>query len=124
MTAEFDADLTVLEHLRGYPQDLQRYANLMKQAHPRGRSAVALLLSRPAPEGFVETICRYVRDGVAIVTAVGAAEAAGLPPREFLERLAARADFPAPLFRQDHRAVWRKAEVDAYLRRWKEAAPS
>jgi hypothetical protein len=122
MTAEFSVDFEVLEHLRGYPEDLRRYANLIKQTHPRGRSAVEFLLSRPAAGDFVEAVCRYVRDGVPIITAVGAAEAAGLPPQDFLDRVAARADFPAPLFRRDHRVLWRRGDVTAYLQTWKETA--
>jgi hypothetical protein len=124
MAMEFSVDFAVLEHLRGYPDDLHRYANLMKQAHPRGQSAVAFLLGRPGSGDFVETVCRYVRDGVAIITAVAAAEAAGLPPRDFLDRVASREDFPAPLWRRDHRALWRRDEVAAYLRAWKERASS
>jgi hypothetical protein len=118
VTAEFSEDFAVLEHLRGYPEDLHRYANLMKQAHPRGQSAVGFLLGRPGAGDFVETVCRYVRDGIEILTAVEAAEAAGLSPQDFLNRLASREDFPAPLFRRDHRAVWRRDEVAAYLRTW------
>jgi len=111
----FPQDFAVLAHLRGYPEELRRYANLMKQAHPRGRSAVEFLLARPPTHDFVEAVCRLVRDGVEIVSAVEAAELAGLPPRAFLDEVASRADFPAPLFRQEHRALWRRADVDAYL---------
>ncbi len=118
MAEKFGADFQVLAHLRGYPEDLRRYSNLMKQIHPRGRSAVDFLLGRPSSGDFVEVICRFVRDGVDVVTAVEAAEAAGLPPREFLDRLASREDFPAPLFRSEHRALWRRGEVQAYLGRW------
>jgi hypothetical protein len=118
MSAEFSVDLTVLEHLRGYPEDLHRYANLMKQAHPRGQSAVAFLLGRPGTGDFVETVCRYVRDGIPLVTAVEAAAWTGLSPRDFLDRLASREGFPAPLFRREHRAVWRRDEVTAFLRTW------
>lgn len=104
MATEFGVDFRVLEHLRGYPEELRRYANLMKQSHPRGQSAVEFLLRRPSSGDFVE-----------------AAESAGLPPREFLDRLASRKDFPAPLFRKEHRALWARGEVDAYLRTWKAA---
>jgi hypothetical protein len=124
MTVEFGVDFKVLEHLRGYPEDLRRYANLMKQTHPRGQSAVELLLNRPGSGDFVEAVCRYVRDGVEIITAVAAAETAGVPPPDFLERVASREDFPTPLFRRDHRAVWRREEVEAYLRTWRETASS
>jgi hypothetical protein len=37
MATEFVVDFKVLEHLRGYPEELRRYSNLMKQSHPRGR---------------------------------------------------------------------------------------
>jgi len=111
----FPQDLKVLEHLRGYPEELRRYSNLLKQTHPRGQSAVEFLLKRPASGDFVEAVCRLVQDGVEIVSAVEAADLAGVSPRTFLDEVASRPDFPAPLFRQDHRALWRRAEVDAYL---------
>lgn len=111
----FPQDFKVLEHLRGYPEELRRYSNLVKQTHPRGQSAVEFLLKRPSTGDFVEVVCRLVRDGVEIVNAVEAAELVGVPPRAFLDEVASRPDFPAPLFRQDHRALWRRAEVDAYL---------
>lgn len=117
MTAEeFGVDFKVLEHLRGYPEDLRRYSNLIKQVHPRGQSAVAFLLGRPPSGDFVEAVCRFVRDGVDVVSAVEAAEAVGLPPGEFLDRVASREEFPAPLFRRGHRALWARREVEAYLR--------
>lgn len=112
----FPHDLAVLAHLRGYPEDLRRYSNLIKQAHPRGMSAVEFLLKRPSTGDFVEAVSRLVRDGVEIVTVVAAAEMAGVPPRTFLEEIASRADFPAPLYRKEHRAAWRRADVEAYLR--------
>lgn len=112
----FALDLQVLQHLRGYPDDLHRYANLMKQAHPRGMSAVEFLLSRPASaDGFLEALCRLVRDGEPILTAVEAAGQAAVPPAQFLGDVAARPDFPAPLFRREHRAIWRKTDIEAYL---------
>ena len=111
----FPQDFKVLEHLRGYPEELRRYSNLLKQTHPRGQSAVEFLLKRPASGDFVEAVCRLVQDGVEIVSAVEAADLAGVSPRTFLDEVASRPDFPAPLFRQDHRALWRRAEVDAYL---------
>jgi hypothetical protein len=37
---QFDEDLKVLSHLRGYPEDLRHYSNLIKQSHPRGMSAL------------------------------------------------------------------------------------
>ncbi len=116
MSEPFAIDFAVLEHLRGYPEELHRYANLMKQTHPRGMSAVEFLLGRAgAQDGFLETICRMVKGGEAAVTAVEAAELAGVPPRAFLEDVAARPGFPAPVFRREHRAVWRKQDIEQYL---------
>ena len=113
--APFPHDTAVLVHLRGYPEDLHRYANLLKQTNPRGRSAVEFLLGRPPSGDFVEAIARAVRDGVEIVTAVEAAELAGLTPPAFLKDLAGRPDFPSPLYRSEHRAIWRRAEVQVFL---------
>ena len=45
MATAFGVDVKVLEHLRGYPEELRRYSNLMKQSHPRGPSSTAR--SRP-----------------------------------------------------------------------------
>ncbi len=116
VTDPFARDIEVLHHLRGYPDELHRYATLMKQTHPRGISAVQFLLGRTgAQDGFLETICRMVASDDPPLTAVGAAEMAGVPPTVFLADLAARANFPAPVFRQAHRAVWRKADIEHYL---------
>jgi len=57
MATEFGADFKVLEH-------------------SRGQSAVEFLLRRPSSGDFVEALCRFVRDGVDMVTAVEAAESA------------------------------------------------
>lgn len=117
MAAEFPMDFKVLEHLRGYPDDLKRYSNLLKQIHPRGMSAVEFLLKRPpAQDDFVDAVCRLVRDGEEIFNVVEAADAAHLPPQMFLDDMASRPDFPQPLFRNGHKAVWRKAEVLTYLK--------
>ncbi len=116
MSEPFARDFEVLQHLRGYPEELHRYTNLMKQTHPRGTSAVEFLLGRAgAQEGFLEAICRMVRSGEEAASAVEAAELAGVPPKVFLEEIASRPDFPAPVFRAEHRAVWRRAEVERYL---------
>lgn len=116
MSEPFAQDFEVLQHLRGYPEELHRYANLMKQTHPRGMSAVEFLLGRAgAQEGFLETICRMVKGGEPLVTAVEAAELAGVNPRTFLDDVAARDNFPPPVFRREHRVVWRKGDVDKYL---------
>ncbi|MDQ7844721.1 MAG: hypothetical protein QN149_10905 [Armatimonadota bacterium] len=113
----FPLDIKVLAHLRGYPEELRRYSNLIKQGHPRGISAVEFLLRRPPSGDFVEAIARAVQGGEEVVTAVEAAEMAGISPKALLEELAARPDFPAPLYRKEHRALWRRAEVQAYLDR-------
>lgn len=112
----FPLDAAVLAHLRGYPEDLHRFANLIKQTNPRGTSAVEFLLKRPPAGEFVEALARAVHDGVPVVTAVEAAELAGLPPRRFLDEMASRADFPPPRYRREHRAVWRRDDVEAWLR--------
>ncbi len=118
MASEFALDFKVLQHLRGYPDELRRYSNLLKQSHPRGISAVEFLLKRPtSPDGFVEAICRLVRDGEDILSAVEAADRVGLPPQAFLEHVASDPQFPAPLFGSAHRKIWRTADVEAYLNR-------
>jgi len=118
VAAEFALDFKALEHLRGYPDDLKRYSNLIKQVHPRGMSAVEFLLKRPiAADDFVAQVCRLVRDGEEIMSVIEAAEAAGLEPKAFLAGLASDPEFPQPLFRKDHKAVWRRADVEAYLAR-------
>lgn len=116
VAAEFAIDFKVLEHLRGYPDELKRYSNLIKQVHPRGMSAVEFLLKRPsAADDFVALVCRLVRDGEEIMSVVEAAEAAGLEPKAFLAGPASDPEFPQPLFRKDHKAVWRRADVEVYL---------
>lgn len=114
----FEEDLKVLAHLRGYPDDLRHYSNLIKQAHPRGMSAVRLILSRPVSStSLIAAICRYMSEGVAIASALEVAELLGVPPRRFLDEIASRADFPAPLFAADHRRIWRLEDVEAYRMR-------
>src|SRR3989454_12588369 len=82
----FAGDFEVLKHLRGYPEELHRYANLMKQTHPRGMSAVEVLLGRGgAQDGVPGTICRVVKAGATVVPAVEAGERAAAPPREVRE---------------------------------------
>lgn len=114
----FADDLKVLAHLRGYPDDLQRFSNMIKQAHPRGTSALRLVLGRPvASNSLVAAVCRAVADGVPIATAVEAAERFGMPPAQFLAAIASRPDFPRPLFAAGHRRLWRLADLDAYAAR-------
>jgi hypothetical protein len=114
----FAEDLKVLAHLRGYPEDLRHYSNLIKQAHPRRTSALQLVLRRPASSGsLIAAVCRAVADGVPIASAVEAAERFGVPPAQFLAEIASRPDFPEPLFAADHRRIWRIADLDAYAAR-------
>lgn len=111
----FADDLEVLAHLRGYPEEFTRFANLMKQAHPRGKTALAVVLGRPAAEdSLVTAVCRNVAQGVPVLNAVEIAELWGLPPGRFLDEVASRPGFPAPLFAQEHRRLWRRQEVEAY----------
>ncbi|MDR7543542.1 MAG: hypothetical protein QN120_04755 [Armatimonadota bacterium] len=111
----FAEDLAVLAHLRGYPEDLRHYSNLIKQAHPRGLSALALVLRRPqASDSLIAAVCRYIAEGTPIASAVEAAELFGLPPAQFLDQVASRADFPRPLFAVEHRRLWRRADLEAY----------
>ena len=48
----FLRDTLVLRHLRGYPEELRHYSNLIKQAHPRGISALDFVLRRPAAVSY------------------------------------------------------------------------
>jgi hypothetical protein len=111
----FEEDLKVLAHLRGYPEDLRHYSNLIKQAHPRGMSAVRLILGRPTSStSLVAAVCKHVSEGTPIASAVEAAELFGEPPGQFLNETASRADFPAPLFSVEHKRIWRLADIEAY----------
>jgi predicted HTH domain antitoxin len=114
----FEEDLRVLTHLRGYPEDLRHYSNLIKQAHPRGTSALRMVLSRPsASASLIAAIAQRISEGTDIVSAIEAAELFAVPPRQFLEEVASRPDFPAPLFAAEHRRIWRRADVEAYRAR-------
>jgi hypothetical protein len=55
-----------------------------------------------------------VSEGVPIASAIETAELFGVAPRQFLDEVATRADFPAPLFAADHRRIWRLADLEAY----------
>jgi hypothetical protein len=111
----FEEDLKVLSHLRGYAEDLRHYSNLIKQAHPRGMSALKLVLGRPsASDSLIAAVCRYVVEGTPIASAVEAAELFGVPPGRFLSEVAARPGFPEPLFAVEHRRIWRLADLEAY----------
>ncbi len=108
-------DLEVLAHLRGFPEELARYANLVKHAHPRGSSACALIIHRPGPPGFLRALCQLVAQGESVVTTWELARRSGLEPAELLEALD-RGELPSPEFRDGTKAVWRREAVEAWLR--------
>jgi len=111
-TVSRDIDLVVLAHLRGYPAELRRFSNLVKQAHPQGRTAAEFFLSRPVAEGsFVAALCRLVQAGEEIVTVVEAAELLGVPPSTLLDPDAVK--LPPPIFGEGQHRVWRRADVVA-----------
>ncbi len=107
-------DTLVLAHLRGYPEELRHYSNLIKQAHPRGMSALDFVLRRPtASDSFIAAICRQVAAGEEVLSAVEAAERFSVAPRAFLETIASQPDFPFPLFASGDRRIWRAADIEA-----------
>jgi len=104
-----DLDLMVLHHLRGYPDELRRFSNLMKQSH--GRTAAEYFLARPvAGDSFIAAVSRLVMAGEDIVTVVEAAELLGVPPATLLtpER---QHDLPEPLTGEGRYQLWRRADV-------------
>ena len=104
-----DLDAVVLRHLRGFPEELHRFANAVKQA--RGRSAVELFLSRPAPaDSFLAALCRAARDGDDVVTVVEAAELLGRPAAELLTPQSDAA-LPPPVWGTDRRRLWRRGDI-------------
>ncbi len=121
----YQRDTRVLAHLRGYPEELRHYSNLIKQSHPRGTSALDFVLRRPAAsDSFIAAICRLVAAGEEVLSAVEAAERFGVPPRTFLETIAARPDFPPPLFAHEEKRVWRTGDVEAYRQQHGETPPA
>jgi len=121
----FARDAQVLPHLRGYPEELRHFSNLIKQAHPRGISAVEFVLRRPAAsDSFIAALCRLVAAGEAVLSAVEVAERFGVPPRVFLRTIAARPEFPPPLFAREEKRLWRADDVEAYVKRHGKAPPA
>ncbi len=120
----YQRDTLVLAHLRGYPEELRHYSNLIKQAHPRGMSALDFVLRRPAAsDSFIAALCRLVAAGEEVLSAVEAAERFGVSPRAFLETVATRPDFPQPLFASAEKRVWRAGDVEAYRQQHGETPP-
>jgi hypothetical protein len=102
----------VLRHLRGFPDELHRFSNVVKQAH--GRSAVELFLSRPAAgDSFLAALCRAARDGQDVVTVVEAAELLHRPAANLLTADAEAALPPAWWGTGRHR-LWHRADIARY----------
>ncbi len=110
-------DLAVLAHLRGFPDDLQRYANLIKHAHPQGKSAVAMIIHRPG-SGFLRRLCELVASGEDVVTTVEAAELVGLTVEALLACLES-GTLPEPLYRAGARAIWSRPALVEWRRQTK-----
>jgi uncharacterized protein (UPF0261 family) len=92
---------------------LRRFSNLIKQAHPQGRTAAQFFLDRPvAEDSFVAALCRFVRDGEDVVTVVEAAEILGSAPTALLDP-ARRAPLPKPLYGEGRHQLWRRADIVA-----------
>jgi hypothetical protein len=109
-----DLDLVVLGHLRGYPDELRRFSNLMKQAHPHRGVASEFFLSREVSgDSFVAALARLAQAGEDIVTVVEAAELLGRRPADLLS-LAQEAGFPRPLFGEGRHQIWRRADIMAW----------
>lgn len=107
-----DLDAIVLHHLRGFPEELHRFANLVKQAH--GRSGVEFFVSRPAPaDSFLAALCRAVLDGEDVVTVVEAAELLHRPAAALLTP-ESEAALPAPLSGTGRHRLWRRADIVRY----------
>ncbi|MDR7426959.1 MAG: hypothetical protein QN209_09795 [Armatimonadota bacterium] len=121
----FARDAQVLPHLRGYPEELRHFSNLIKHSHPQGRSALESVLRRPAAsDSYIANLCRLVAAGEAVLSVVEAAERFGVSPQTFLRTIAARPDFPPPLFAREEKRLWRAGDVEAYIQRRGEAPPA
>lgn len=110
-----DLDREVLSHLRGFPEELERYANLVKHAHPLGRSACGMIIHRPGPPGLLRRLCELVASGQPVVTTWEAARLVGISAAELLARLD-RGELPEPEFRDGARVLWRRQVLDGWLR--------
>ncbi len=109
MTSQ-ELDLRVLSHLRGYPEELRRFSNLMKQAHPRGRAAVEFFLARPVAGGsFIASLCRLIQEGEEVVTLVEAAELLGVSPADLMDS----PTLPPPLAGAGRHRLWRRQDIVA-----------
>jgi hypothetical protein len=102
---------------------VRRFGNLMKQAHPQGRTAAQFFLDRPVrDDSFIAALCRFVRAGEDIVTVVEAAEILGVAPAALLDP--ARAPrLPRPLYGESRHQLWRRAEITALRRATGDAPP-
>jgi len=103
-------DLEVLPHLRGFADELARFSNLLKQAHPRGRSAIGLIIHRPGPDRFLRRVCEAVARGEPIVTTHEAAALLGLSTAELVRRLEA-GELPQPVYREGWKIIWRREQL-------------
>lgn len=111
-TSVTDVDFAVLPHLRGFPDALERYANAIKHAHPRGKSVVAMMIQRPGADRFLRRVALAVHSGERILTTVEAAEALGMATSELLRRLDA-GELPPPVFRDGRKVIWRAEQLTA-----------
>lgn len=110
--ASGDLDAIVLHHLRGFPEELHRFGNVVKQAH--GRSGVEFFLSRPAPQdSFLAALCRAALNGEDVVTVVEAAEVLRRPAAALLTPESESA-LPAPLWGTGRHRLWRRADIMRY----------
>ncbi|MDR7416510.1 MAG: hypothetical protein QN193_11550 [Armatimonadota bacterium] len=103
-------DLEVLPHLRGFAEELARFSNLLKQAHPRGRSAIGLIIHRPGPDRFLRRVCEAVARGETILTTYEAADLLGLSAEELVRRLEA-GELPEPVYREGRKIIWRREQL-------------
>ncbi len=113
--SDLSHDLAVLPHLRGFPDEFERFSTLLKQAHPHGKSAAGLIIQRPGTRRFLRFVCEAVVRGEEILTTHEAAAALGIPVKEMWRRVEA-GELPAPLFREGEKAVWRREDLIAACR--------